>query len=295
MTDFWSGWIIVLTAITYVLLAWLLLGNRKITQTGEEKTTGHVYDGIEEYDNPMPAWWIKMFVLTMLFGIGYLIAYPGLGKWPGLLNWTSVQQWEGDVEEARLENEALYAGFLEQDAATLAENDQAMRIAKRVFANNCAVCHGTDGKGSYGFPNLTDNDWLYGGEPAQIAQSIHDGRSGVMPSWLSALGNEGVASMAAYVQALSSGNTDAPELAESKQKYVMFCSACHGPTGDGNIAMGAPRLNDDIWLYGGDAGSIMQTLTKGRSGKMPRHAEMLSEAKIHLLSSYVYQLSRQEP
>lgn len=295
MTDFWSGWIIVLTAITYVLLAWLLLGNRKITQTGEEKTTGHVYDGIEEYDNPMPAWWIKMFVLTMLFGIGYLIAYPGLGKWPGLLNWTSVQQWEGDVEEARLENEALYAGFLEQDAATLAENDQAMRIAKRVFANNCAVCHGTDGKGSYGFPNLTDNDWLYGGEPAQIAQSIHDGRSGVMPSWLSALGNEGVASMAAYVQALSSGNTDAPELAESKHKYVMFCSACHGPTGDGNIAMGAPRLNDDIWLYGGDAGSIMQTLTKGRSGKMPRHAEMLSEAKIHLLSSYVYQLSRQEP
>ena len=295
MTDFWSGWIIVLTAITYVLLAWLLLGNRKITQTGEEKTTGHVYDGIEEYDNPMPAWWIKMFVLTMLFGIGYLIAYPGLGKWPGLLNWTSAQQWEGDVEEARLENEALYAGFLEQDAATLAENDQAMRIAKRVFANNCAVCHGTDGKGSYGFPNLTDNDWLYGGEPAQIAQSIHDGRSGVMPSWLSALGNEGVASMAAYVQALSSGNTDAPELAESKQKYAMFCSACHGPTGDGNIAMGAPRLNDDIWLYGGDAGSIMQTLTKGRSGKMPRHAEMLSEAKIHLLSSYVYQLSRQEP
>lgn len=295
MTDFWSGWIIVLTAITYVLLAWLLLGNRKITQTGEEKTTGHVYDGIEEYDNPMPAWWIKMFVLTMLFGIGYLIAYPGLGKWPGLLNWTSVQQWEGDVEEARLENEALYAGFLEQGAATLAENDQAMRIAKRVFANNCAVCHGTDGKGSYGFPNLTDNDWLYGGEPAQIAQSIHDGRSGVMPSWLSALGNEGVASMAAYVQALSSGNTDAPELAESKQKYAMFCSACHGPTGDGNIAMGAPRLNDDIWLYGGDAGSIMQTLTKGRSGKMPRHAEMLSEAKIHLLSSYVYQLSRQEP
>lgn len=295
MTDFWSGWIIVLTAITYVLLAWVLLGNRKITQTGEEKTTGHVYDGIEEYDNPMPAWWIKMFVLTMLFGIGYLIAYPGLGKWPGLLNWTSVQQWEGEVEEARLENEALYAGFLEQDAATLAENDQAMRIAKRVFANNCAVCHGTDGKGSYGFPNLTDNDWLYGGEPAQIAQSIHDGRSGVMPSWLSALGNEGVASMAAYVQALSSGNTDAPELAESKQKYVMFCSACHGPTGDGNIAMGAPRLNDDIWLYGGDAGSIMQTLTKGRSGKMPRHAEMLSEAKIHLLSSYVYQLSRQEP
>ena len=295
MSDFWSGWIIVLTAITYVLLAWVLLGNRKITQTGEEKTTGHVYDGIEEYDNPMPAWWIKMFVLTMLFGIGYLIAYPGLGKWPGLLNWTSVQQWEGDVEEARLENEALYAGFLEQDAATLAENDQAMRIAKRVFANNCAVCHGTDGKGSYGFPNLTDNDWLYGGEPAQIAQSIHDGRSGVMPSWLSALGNEGVASMAAYVQALSSGNTDAPELAESKQKYAMFCSACHGPTGDGNIAMGAPRLNDDIWLYGGDAGSIMQTLTKGRSGKMPRHAEMLSEAKIHLLSSYVYQLSRQEP
>ena len=295
MTDFWSGWIIVLTAITYVLLAWVLLGNRKITQTGEEKTTGHVYDGIEEYDNPMPAWWIKMFVLTMLFGIGYLIAYPGLGKWPGLLNWTSVQQWEGDVEEARLENEALYAGFLEQDAATLAENDQAMRIAKRVFANNCAVCHGTDGKGSYGFPNLTDNDWLYGGEPAQIAQSIHDGRSGVMPSWLSALGNEGVASMAAYVQALSSGNTDAPELAESKQKYAMFCSACHGPTGDGNIAMGAPRLNDDIWLYGGDAGSIMQTLTKGRLGKMPRHAEMLSEAKIHLLSSYVYQLSRQEP
>lgn len=295
MSDFWSGWIIVLTAITYVLLAWVLLGNRKITQTGDEKTTGHVYDGIEEYDNPMPAWWIKLFVLTMLFGIGYLIAFPGLGKWPGLLNWTSVQQWEGEVKQARQENEALYAGFMEQDAKALVDNPQAMRIAKRVYANNCAVCHGSDAKGSYGFPNLTDNDWLYGGEPEQIAVSIHDGRNGVMPSWQAALGNDGVASMAAYVQALSKGTADEPKHEESAKQFAMFCAACHGPDGSGNTAMGAPRLTDDIWLYGGDIGSIMHTLAKGRSGKMPRHAEMLSEAKIHLLSSYVYQLSQQEP
>lgn len=294
MSDFWSAWIIVLTAISYVLLAWILLGNRKISRNGDDTTTGHVYDGIEEYDNPMPAWWVKLFVLTMIFGLLYLLAYPGLGKWPGLLDWSAVAQWELDLEDARQTYDARYAAFLAEDTEALVYNPQAMRMAKRVFANNCSVCHGSDAKGSYGFPDLSDNDWLYGGRPEQIARSIRGGRNGVMPSWLAALGGEGVASMAAYVQALSQGRGEAGEHTESRQRYGMFCAACHGVQGEGNLSLGAPSLNDNIWLYGGDVGSIMQTLTKGRAGKMPAHAEMLSDAKIHLLSAYVYQLSRQE-
>lgn len=296
MSDFWSGWIIVLTAVSYVLLAWLLLSNRKINQPKDGATTGHIYDGIEEYDNPMPSWWIKMFVLSMVFGAGYLLAYPGMGKFPGLLNWTSVSQWQGNVDAAKQKNEALYAEFMEKDAEALVADPKAMRIAKRVFANNCAICHGNDAKGSYGFPNLTDNDWLYGGSPDQIAHSIRDGRSGMMPGWQSVLGAEGVKSMAAYVQSLRDAQASASaEQAESREKFTMLCAGCHGASGEGNIAMGAPRLNDDTWLYGGDTGKIIHSIANGRSGKMPAHANNLSAAKIHLLSAYVYQLAEEEP
>ncbi len=296
MSDFWSAWIIVLTAISYVLLAWLLLSNRKINKPEEGATTGHIYDGIEEYDKPMPAWWIKMFVLTMVFGAGYLLAFPGMGNFPGLLNWSSVNQWQGDVAAAQQRNDALYSEFMRASVVELAGDPKAMRIARRVFANNCAICHGNDARGSYGFPNLRDSDWLYGGSAEQIAQSIHSGRSGVMPAWQSLLGDSGVAEMAAYVLSLGNANfAPAEQDRPAQQKFAMLCAGCHGASGEGNAVLGAPRLNDDIWLYGGDAGKIIHSIANGRSGKMPAHADSLSPEKIHLLTAYVFQLAGEEP
>jgi len=298
MSSFWSAWIIVLTVISFILIVWLLFSNRKITVDENRKTTGHVYDGIEEYDNPLPAWWIKMFVISIIFGVGYLIAYPGLGNFPGLLNWTSVGQWEEEVERADQANAELYQSFMQQDAVALADDDKAMRIGKRLFANNCAVCHGVNAEGSYGFPNLTDNDWLYGGKPDQIRQSITHGRNGMMPAWESMLGDEGLAAMTQHVLSLSADNAASSAEAEpsaAAQQYAQLCASCHGADGTGNPILGAPDLTDDTWLYGGDPGRIKHSIAKGRSGKMPAHKDMLSAEKIHLLTAYVYQLSQDSP
>ncbi|MBQ0796899.1 cytochrome-c oxidase, cbb3-type subunit III [Zhongshania sp.] len=289
MSNFWSMWIIVLTTITIVLIVWLLFSNRKITKSGENQTTGHVYDGIEEYDNPLPSWWIKMFVITIVFAIGYLIAYPGMGKFPGLLHWSSVGKWENEVQQAEQATEALYKSFMDKDITTLATDGKAMRTAKRIFANNCAICHGVNAEGSYGFPNLTDQDWLYGGEPEQIRHSISQGRNGTMPAWESMLGTDGLESMSQHLSDLSKGKAD--DSSPAANQYAMLCAACHGPDGGGNQMMGAPKLNDNIWLYGGDLGAIKQSIGKGRSGQMPAHHDKLSEEKIHLLTAYVYQLS----
>ncbi|CAA0090510.1 Cbb3-type cytochrome c oxidase subunit CcoP2 [Zhongshania aliphaticivorans] len=292
MSSFWSMWIIVLTVISIALIVWLLFSNRKITASKENQTTGHIYDGIEEYDNPLPSWWFKMFVISIVFAIGYLIAFPGLGNFPGLLNWTSVGKWEKEVARAEQANDALYAGFMTTDTQTLAANKKAMRIGKRIFANNCAICHGVNGEGSYGFPNLTDQDWLYGGTPELIQTSISQGRNGAMPAWNAMFDNDGLEAMAQYVKNLASTDldTDSP----AGKKFAMLCASCHGAEGQGNQAMGAPNLADNIWLYGGDAGQIKHSIASGRGGQMPAHHDKLSAEKIHLLTAYVYQLSQQQ-
>ncbi|GAB3379472.1 cytochrome-c oxidase, cbb3-type subunit III [Spongiibacter taiwanensis] len=288
MTNFWSAWIIVITAVSFVLICWLLFSNRKIDKGGE--TTGHIYDGIEEFDNPLPAWWIKLFVVSIVFGAGYLLAYPGLGSFPGLLKWSSTGQWQAAVDEANAKFEDLYSGFEAQPIAALATDRDAMRIGRRLFDNNCAICHGANAEGGYGFPNLTDNDWLYGDAPDQIVTSIRQGRSGLMPAWASILGDEGLDNMTRYVASLS--DDAASPAPDTRQQFVAMCSGCHGADGKGNIAMGAPDLTDNIWLYGGDAGKIKQSIANGRAGKMPAHGDILGDAKIHLLAAYVYHLSQ---
>ncbi|MDF1691700.1 MAG: cytochrome-c oxidase, cbb3-type subunit III [Zhongshania sp.] len=290
MSSFWSMWIIVLTTISIALITWLLFSNRKITSTKENQTTGHNYDGIEEYDNPLPSWWFKMFVASIVFAIGYLIAYPGLGNFPGLLHWTSVGKWENEVQQAELATESLYKDFMSKDIPALGDDKKAMRLGKRIFANNCAICHGVNAEGGYGFPNLSDKDWLYGGAPEQIRASITQGRSGSMPAWGAMLGNDGLTSMTEYVMNLGGAKADSDSPAA--QQFTMLCSGCHGADGRGNQMLGAANLSDNIWLYGGDAGRIKQSIAKGRSGQMPSHHDKLSEEKIYLLTAYVYQLSK---
>ncbi|MFT5693674.1 MAG: cytochrome c oxidase cbb3-type subunit 3 [Oceanicoccus sp.] len=288
MSNFWSLWIIVLTVISIVGITWILFANRKSTGSGPDKTTGHIYDGIEEYDNPLPAWWFNMFVITIVFGIGYLIFYPGMGNYKGLLNWTQVNQWQAEVDRAEKKYGEIFAQYRAMPIEEVSKNTKALKMGQRMFSNNCAQCHGGDARGGNGFPNLTDGEWLYGNSPDQIKESIVQGRSGSMPGWLAPLTEDGVMEVSQYVKSLSGAVVSD---GAGKVKFQMFCSACHGAKGAGNIAFGAPDLTNDIWLYGGSLGQISHSIRNGRNGRMPIHKELLSEDKIHLLTAYVYSLS----
>lgn len=290
MSNFWSAWIIVLTTVTILLTLWVLLSNRKSTNAGA--TTGHVHDGIEEYDNPLPQWWLVLFLGSVVFAVGYLIAYPGMGKFPGLLNWTAVNAYEAELARAEEQYAPLYAQYAATPIEQLHQVPEAMKMAQRIFGNNCAQCHGSDAGGAFGFPNLTDNDWLWGGEVANIRTTINQGRTGLMPGWGPILSTAQVDSAVAYVQKISGQDHD-EQLAEAGQQvFSTYCVACHTPTGEGNILLGAPNLTDDIWLYGPDEVWIRQAVIVGRNNQMPAHNVLLSEDKIHLLTAYVYGLSR---
>jgi len=296
MSTFWSLWIIVIVVVTIGGCTWLLFATRKMKVTGEDTgeapTTGHVYDGIEEYDNPLPAWWFKMFLGTVIFGVIYLILFPGLGSFGGVLGWTSTGEWQNDVDAA----DRLYGAKFDQFAASsiedLAGTPDAMKMGRRLFANNCAVCHGSDARGTYGFPNLTDNDWLYGGTPDKIKETIIHGRAGAMPAWGSVIGEDGIEKVVAYVFSLSGRNLDPARAEAGKTVFATYCAACHGADGKGNQAVGAPNLTDNIWLYGGSPELVKHTIRAGRNGVMPAQGEKLKANKIHLLAAYVYSLSQ---
>jgi cytochrome c oxidase cbb3-type subunit 3 len=298
MSSFWSGWIIVLTSFSIIAITWLLFANRSTDAAENDTKTEHVYDGIEEYDNPLPAWWFYMFVISIVFSIGYLIAYPGMGNFKGLLNWTSVGQWQQEVDAAEEKFSPLYQRYAETPVIELAQDNDARKMGKRLYANNCSLCHGSDARGAFGFPDLTDNDWLYGGSPEQIKHSISSGRTGMMPPWGQIIDQAGLENVTAYVQSLSvaqdsSDSTSSADLTAGKQVYSMYCANCHADDGTGNQMLGAPNLSDGIWLYGGSKGQILQTISAGRTGKMPAHNELISDEKIHVLTAYIYGLSHQ--
>ena len=289
MTSFWSLWIIILTTACVGLVTWILLVTNREETTGE--TTGHEYDGIEEYDNPMPSWWFKMFIATIVFAVAYVILYPGMGSFKGVLGWTQINQWQAEKETG----EALFLEqakvYLEQPAADLVENQGALRMGGRLFKSNCSSCHGSNGQGNYAFPNLTDDVWLYGGTEEKIKETITKGRNGAMPAWGAMLGSD-IDAMAAYVKSLNSEETrkDA-ENNPMHAKFQMLCSTCHGKDAQGSQLVGAPNLTNDNWLYGGSLAEIKLTLDQGRNGVMPAHEKLLSKERIHLLTAYVMSLS----
>ena len=291
MSSFWSWWIIILTSVSILLILWLLMANRTGAPADPEQTTGHAADGIEEYDHPMPYWWFLMFIITIIFSIGYLIAYPGMGNFKGLLNWTQVGQWEQSVARAEKRFGALRFKYLAMPVEEVAADPKARKMGQRMFANNCAQCHGADARGSRGFPNLTDSDWIWGSSPDNIKTSITNGRMAAMPAWGPMLGDDGVRNTAAYVLSLSGREVDAEQAAAGKEKFDMVCAACHGADGTGNPMLGAPNLANGIWLYGGDPEQVMNSIRDGRRGVMPAHADMLGEDKIHIITAYVYSLN----
>jgi cytochrome c oxidase cbb3-type subunit 3 len=232
-----------------------------------------------------------MFYLTIFFGIGYLALYPGLGKWAGLRGWTSVGQYKEERSQAEAKYQPLYDKYLKQDVKAVAADKEAQEMGKRLFQTYCIQCHGSDARGAKGFPNLTDNDWLYGGSPEQILQTLNAGRQGQMPAFGAAFGEEKVKDVANYVMSLSGKKHDAERAGRGKETFSTVCAACHGPDGKGNQAMGAPNLTDNIWLYGGTEKTIIETVTNGRANQMPAWKDFLGDGKVHLLTAYVWGLS----
>lgn len=301
--SFWSLWIIGLTSVNLILITWVLLANRKVAVDDEadpeDKTTGHVYDGIEEFDNPLPKWWFQMFLITIVFAVGYLIIYPGMGAYKGL-PWFDGETWTSRGELARHQVSAQesyvdsFGKFSEMSVEELALEPKAQKIGARLFANNCAVCHGSAAIGNFGFPNLTDNDWLYGGTPEAIKETLIHGRVAAgMAAWGDVLGEKAVVDVSEYVLSLGGREHDT-EKAEAGKAVFATCAACHGADGKGSHAAGAPNLTDDIWLYGGNPEQIRQSVRNGRKGVMPAQKDKLREDKIHLLTAYVYGLSLEQ-
>ena len=303
MTTFWSTYICVLTIGSLIGLTWLLLSTRKGESKGTtDQTMGHSFDGIEEYDNPLPKWWFWLFVGTLVFSVGYLILYPGLGNWKGILpgyenGWTGANEWQKEMDRADAKFGPIFAKFAAMPVEEVAKDPQALKMGGRLFASNCSVCHGSDAKGAYGFPNLTDNDWRWGGDPETIKASIMGGRHGVMPAWAEVIGEQGVADVAGFVLTNLDGRSlpkDAKaDVENGKQLFATNCVACHGPEGKGTPAMGAPDLtHPQAFIYGSSYAQLQQTIRYGRQGQMPAQQDIQGNDKVHLLAAYVYSLSQ---
>lgn len=289
MSNAWSTYIIVLAVGNILAMVWLLVVTNRDNGAEESDTTGHKWDGIEELNNPLPRWWLGLFILTIIFSGVYLYLYPGLGSYKGSLNWSQMSEYR-QARDANAETQAqFFAEFADYDIPALAKSEKAMATGERLFANNCATCHGSGGRGAKGFPNLTDSDWLYGNDPKIILASIENGRAGIMPNLN--LDNSAVAVLARYVQHLSGEEGISDHVIESGPKRFVVCAACHGTDGKGNQALGAPNLTDDIWLHGGRVAEIEAILRDGKQGNMPRFKDLLNSNEIKLLAAYVVSLS----
>ncbi|MCH1930982.1 cytochrome-c oxidase, cbb3-type subunit III [Shewanella sp. A25] len=320
MSSFWSIWISVLSLIVIAGCIFLLRAcSKNNTHVEEGESMGHSFDGIEELNNPLPKWWSYMFYITIVFGLIYLALFPGLGNYQGLLNWTSANQsigteqgikadstaaielaakegryvqYDQEVKHANEKYGPIFAAYLATPLEELVKNQEALKVGGRLFLQNCAQCHGSDARGSKGFPNLTDSDWLYGGDLATIKTTIMNGRHGMMPPKGGLpIDDSEIAGLAEYVVKLSGREHDATLAAQGQGSFMKGCFACHGMDAKGNKLMGAPDLTDDAWLYGGSRGMIEETIKHGRAGVMPAWKDVLGEEKVHVIAAYVYSLS----
>lgn len=300
MSDFTSNfWSIYVAGISLIgifaclLLLWMTA--RKKVASSSDNTTGHVWDeDLTEMNNPMPRWWMWMFVLTVIFALGYLVAYPGMGTYKGMLGWSQTGAYDEEVAKANAELEPLYARFSSMKPEEVAGDAQAMAIGERLFMNNCAQCHGSDARGSKGFPNLTDGDWIHGGTPEKIHETLVQGRIGNMPPMAAAVGTpEDVRNLSHYVLSLSGSPHDSLRASLGKANFAS-CAACHGQDGKGNYALGAPNLTDDIWLHGWGEEAIAAMINNGKVNEMPSQAGKLTPAQIDVLTAYIWNFSNQK-
>ncbi len=288
---FWDLYIVVLTILGIVGCA-ILLYSQSTVRGKPGETTGHVWDeDLSELNTPMPRWWMWLFYITIVFAIVYLVLYPGLGSFAGKLGWKSSAQYQAEVKAAEAEYDPLFAKYQKQDLKVVAADPKAHAIGERLFLTYCAQCHGSDARGNKGFPDLTDKDWLFGGTPEVIKETILHGRNGMMPPMGATLGSEkDIENVAHYVRSLSDSTSDPIKTVLGKSKFSA-CMACHGADGKGSQTIGAPNLTDKVWLFGGSVETIMETIRKGRQATMPAFAEFLGDAKAHVLAAYVWSLS----
>jgi cytochrome c oxidase cbb3-type subunit 3 len=302
MSDFigggWSIAIAVVTILSLIACLGLLViaARRRVVAGVDDNTTGHVWDeDLRELNNPLPRWWMGLFVITVLFSAVYLVLYPGLGSATGSLQWSSSGQYEQEQAKARAAQVPLYARFAAMDEKQLAGDAQAMGIGERLYLNNCAACHGSDARGSKGFPNLSDSDWLWGGAFADIGKTIAEGRNGVMPPMAEAVGGgDNVPNVAHYVLSLSGSPHDSVAAQLGRSKFAV-CAGCHGADGKGNTALGAPNLTDKVWLHGWGEAAITSIINSGKNNAMPAHANRLTPEQIRVLAAYVWRMSNGSP
>lgn len=294
LNSFWNWWVIIISVGTILACWWLLHWTKGVSEQTDstDGSTGHVWDeDIRELNTPLPRWWLHLFNITIIFAFVYLAIFPGLGNFSGFLGWTQIGQYDAEVARATKAQEPIFARFRQMDGAALIADEEALEIGGRLFANNCAMCHASDGRGAKGFPNLTDHDWLWGDSYDTVLTSISSGRVGAMPPLGAALGEDGVREVVAYVQQLSGQRADSEMAAAGQARFQMICMACHGIDGTGNHALGAPNLTDEIWLYGGNPADIEASVVNGRNGNMPAHDNLLNEDRRRLLAAYVKSLS----
>ena len=287
----WSIFVAVATVISLVACLVLLGIAARRRVMADDNTTGHVWDeDLRELNNPLPRWWLWLFIITVVFSGIYLVLYPGLGSFGGSLQWSSDNQYQAEQDKARATMAPLYARFNPMGAEELAKDAQAMGIGQRLFVNNCAGCHGSDARGSKGYPNLTDKDWMWGGSLEAITATITNGRTGVMPPMAAAVGGgENVRNVAHYVLSLSGSPHNSVFAQLGKPKFGA-CAACHGADVAGNPALGAPNLSDKVWLHGWGEEAISAIVSAGKTNVMPAQNKLLSAEQIHVLAGYVWSL-----
>ena len=296
LNSFWNWWVIAISVGTILACWWLLHWTKGVSDRSDDDdgSTGHVWDeDIRELNTPLPRWWLHLFNITIVFALVYLALFPGLGNFAGIKSWTQVGQFNEEVARATAIQESVFARFRDMDGAALMADQEAREIGGRLFGNNCAMCHGSDGRGAKSFPNLTDDDWLYGGDPDTILTTLHQGRNGNMPAkgTMPGMTSEQVDQVVNYVLSFSDRAKDEEAAAKGEQVFAQACVACHGQDGKGNQAMGAPNLTDNTWLYGSTYEWIKETVVNGRANQMPAQGDRLSDDQIQILAAYVYSLS----
>lgn len=291
MNTFWSGYVILLVVIVVIGSAWLLQWTKtyKVKNIKEGEKLDHDFDGIVELNNPLPRWWLWLFWICIFFAVGYLLLYPGFGNMQGYHQWSSERAWQAEKEKFNMQYGPIFQAYLDTAIPELAKDEKAMEIGKRLFSNHCAICHGADARGMFGFPNLMEGTWIYGGTPDDIKATIMYGRQGVMPAMGKVIQKEeSINELVAYVLSLNNRQVDTVKAKRGEVLFQRHCALCHGPDAKGKKEMSAPNLTDNTWTYSGTPIGIEMTIRNGRQGQMPAHEHILGEAKVHLLTAYIW-------
>lgn len=297
MSDFtsvgWSIWIVTIALGGVAFCLFVLFSQMKGQAKKGEKIsdTGHIWDGITEYDTPLPRWWISMFLILTVVALGYWVLYPGLGAFKGLLDTNQAKEVRANQEKIEAMVQPVFQKYAEMPIEDIAKDDEARAIGQRLFLNNCAQCHGSDAQGSPSFPNLTDNSWLWGGEPDKILQTITNGRRGIMTAHKTLMTPAQASDIAQYVRSLNQLAHDQTRVVPGKKMFDQFCVACHGAEAKGNPLLGAPDLTDGAWLYGSSEETIVYGILNGRDNQMPAQKDLLSPEQIRVLAGWVWGLS----